>query len=164
MGRGRDKQGKKAGEGSRKRGQARSRRQVKRTRREEKRGARREDKRGRRHGGEEERERDEVASLANTVPRHSPSTSVGQLSILAESPLRKIWWRNSSVSEFRKMLFTSSWLQGGFFDDAAILKGRRKQDTRRFSCSTYSSSASTIRNTRLREGRAGAVSERERYR
>jgi hypothetical protein len=44
-------------------------------------------------------------------------------------PLRKIWWRNSTVSELRKMELTSSCEQGGRFEDAAILNGRRKHDT-----------------------------------
>ena len=48
------------------------------------------------------------------------------------------------------MELISSWEQGGFLEDAAILKGRRKQEIRTSSCSTYSSSASTIRNTRLK--------------
>jgi hypothetical protein len=44
-------------------------------------------------------------------------------------PLRKIWWRKSTVSELRKMELTSSCEQGGRFEDAAILNGRRKHDT-----------------------------------
>lgn len=48
------------------------------------------------------------------------------------------------------MLFTSSWLQGGFFELAAILKGLKKQLTNISICSVYSSSASTIWNTKLK--------------
>ena len=83
------------------------------------------------------------------IPSEVPSTSVGQESILAVRPFRKIWWRKSTVSELRKMELMSSCEQGGAFEEAAILKGRRKQEMRISSCSTYSSSASTIRNTRL---------------
>ena len=48
------------------------------------------------------------------------------------------------------MELMSSWEQGGALEEAAILKGRRKQEMRISSCSTYSSSASTMRNTRLK--------------
>ncbi|MPC55935.1 hypothetical protein E2C01_049884 [Portunus trituberculatus] len=48
------------------------------------------------------------------------------------------------------MLLTSSWVLGGFLLDAAILNGLKKHETSRLSCSTYSSSASTMRNTKLR--------------
>jgi hypothetical protein len=48
------------------------------------------------------------------------------------------------------MEFTSSWEHGGFLELAAILKGLKKQDTKTSSCSMYSSSASTIRNTKLK--------------
>lgn len=58
-----------------------------------------------------------------------------------------------TVSALRKIEFTSSWLQGGFWLLAAILKGRRKQLTISCSCSRYSSSASTIRKTRLQKKR-----------
>lgn len=97
-----------------------------------------------------------------------PKTSVGHDSSRDVSPLRKIWCRKSTVSELRKIELTSSWEHGGRFDDAAILNGRRKHDTstcgcgkgmndeRKFcegkftsSCSRYSSSASTMLNTRL---------------
>lgn len=62
------------------------------------------------------------------------------------------------VSLFRKIELTSSWVQGGFCELAAILIGRRKQEMSRCSCSTYSSSASTIRKTRLRStGEGGGV-------
>lgn len=59
-----------------------------------------------------------------------PSTRVGHDSRRDVRPFKKIWWRKRTVSELRKMEFTSSWLSGGRFDDAAILKGRRKHDTR----------------------------------
>ena len=36
-------------------------------------------------------------------PSDVPSTRVGQESILAVSPFRKIWWRKRTVSELRKM-------------------------------------------------------------
>jgi hypothetical protein len=78
-----------------------------------------------------------------------PRTKVGHDSILAVNPFRKIWWRNMIVSEFKKIELTSSCVQGGFWLEAAILKGLRKQEMRSCSCSMYSSSASTIRNTRL---------------
>lgn len=81
-----------------------------------------------------------------------PNTKVGQLSILEVSPLRNIWWRNNTVSLFRNMEFTSSWEHGGFLELAAILKGRRKQETKTSICSMYSSSDSTIRNTKLKQG------------
>jgi hypothetical protein len=45
----------------------------------------------------------------------------------------------------------SSWVHGGFLLLAAILKGRRKQEIKISSWSTYSSSDSTIRNTKLRK-------------
>ena len=86
-----------------------------------------------------------------TSNRHLPSTRVGQLSIRADRPFRNIWCRNRSVSEFRKIELTSSWLHGGSFEEADILNGLRKPVTKMFSCSTYSSSASTIRNTRLKQ-------------
>ena len=84
-------------------------------------------------------------------PRDVPKTRVGQDSILAVSPLRKIWWRKRTVSELRKIELMSSWVHGGFLLLAAILKGRRKQEIRISSWSTYSSSDSTIRNTKLRK-------------
>ena len=89
--------------------------------------------------------------LCNHVfpPSEVPNTSVGHASILAVRPFMKIWWRNKTVSELRKMELRSSWEQGGFFDDAAILNGLRKHETNTSNCSTYSSSASTIRNTKL---------------
>lgn len=79
----------------------------------------------------------------------SPSTSVGQLSSLEVRPFKKIWCKNKTVSLLRNIELTSSWVQGGFFDDAAILNGRKKQETRTSICSIYSSSASTILKTRL---------------
>jgi len=48
------------------------------------------------------------------------------------------------------MEFTSSWEHGGFLELAAILKGLKKQDTKTSNCSIYSSSDSTIRNTKLK--------------
>ena len=78
-----------------------------------------------------------------------PKTKVGHDSILAVRPFKNIWWRKRTVSAFRKIEFVSSWVQGGFLLLAAILKGRRKQDTRISNCSTYSSSDSTMRNTKL---------------
>ena len=87
--------------------------------------------------------------LIKFPPSEVPSTKVGQASILAVSPFMKIWCRNNTVSELRKMELRSSWEQGGFLEDAAILKGLRKHDTNISNWSTYSSSASTIRNTRL---------------
>ena len=65
------------------------------------------------------------------------------------SPFRKIWWRKRTVSEFRKIEFISSWENGGLFEEAAILNGLKKQEIKISSCSMYSSSASTIRNTKL---------------
>ena len=59
-----------------------------------------------------------------------PKTNVGHDSSLDVNPLRKIWWRNNTVSELRKIELTSSCEHGGRFDDAAILKGRRKQETK----------------------------------
>lgn len=50
---------------------------------------------------------------------------------------------------FKKIELTSSWVIGGFLEDAAILSGRRKQVTRVESCRLYSSSHSTILNTML---------------
>ena len=85
------------------------------------------------------------------IPREVPSTRVGHESILAVRPFRKIWWRKRTVSEFRKMELMSSWEQGGALEEAAILNGRRKQEMSISSCSTYSSSASTMRKTRLRK-------------
>ena len=73
-----------------------------------------------------------------------PKTSVGQFSMRLDKPFKKIWCRNMMVSEFRKIEFTSSCVQGGFCELAAILKGLRKQEINKCSCSTYSSSASTI--------------------
>jgi hypothetical protein len=67
----------------------------------------------------------------------------------AVRPFRKIWCRKRTVSELRKMELMSSWVHGGFLLLAAILKGRRKQEMRISSWSTYSSSDSTIRNTKL---------------
>ena len=84
-------------------------------------------------------------------PKDVPRTRVGQDSIRAVRPLRKIWWRKRTVSELRKIELISSCVQGGFFEEAAILKGLRKQEMMISSCSTYSSSASTIRNTRLKK-------------
>ena len=89
----------------------------------------------------------------NIIPSDVPSTNVGQESILAVRPFRNIWWRNKTVSEFRKMELMSSWEQGGFLDEAAILNGRRKHEIRISNCSTYSSSASTILNTKLKAKR-----------
>jgi len=66
------------------------------------------------------------------------------------SPLRKIWCRKRTVSLFRKIELTSSCEHGGFFELAAMRKGLRKHDTSTSICSMYSSSDSTIRNTRLR--------------
>lgn len=54
-----------------------------------------------------------------------PKTRVGHDSKRDVNPLRKIWWRNRTVSELRKIELTSSWEQGGRFEDAAILKGRK---------------------------------------
>lgn len=59
-----------------------------------------------------------------------PRTSVGHDSRREVKPLRKIWWRNNTVSELRKMELTSSCEHGGRFEDAAILKGRRKHETK----------------------------------
>ena len=84
-----------------------------------------------------------------TLPREVPNTRVGHESMRAVRPLRKIWWRKRTVSELRKMELMSSCEHGGLFEEAAILKGLRKQEMRISSCSTYSSSASTIRNTKL---------------
>ena len=86
-----------------------------------------------------------------------PNTNVGQHSILAVKPLRKIWCKNITVSALRNIEFTSSWLHGGFCELAAILNGRKKQDTISCNCSKYSSSASTIRNTKLCERRKNWV-------
>lgn len=83
------------------------------------------------------------------MEKRSPKTKVGQLSSLDVNPLRKIWCKNSTVSLLRKMELTSSCEQGGFFEEAAILNGLKKQETRTSICSMYSSSASTIRKTRL---------------
>ena len=83
------------------------------------------------------------------IPREVPNTSVGHESMRAVRPLRNIWWRNKTVSELRKMELMSSCEQGGFLELAAILKGRRKHEIKISNCSTYSSSASTIRNTKL---------------
>lgn len=58
-----------------------------------------------------------------------PNTNVGQDSKRDVKPLRKIWWRKSTVSEFKKIELTSSCEQGGRFELAAILNGRRKQAT-----------------------------------
>ena len=91
-----------------------------------------------------------VSRDGSCAPSDVPSTSVGQDSIRAVSPFRKIWWRKRTVSAFRKMELMSSWVQGGLLLLAAILKGRRKQEMRISNCSTYSSSASTMRKTRLR--------------
>lgn len=49
----------------------------------------------------------------------------------------------------RKIELTSSCEQGGRFELAAILNGRKKHATNTSSCSKYSSSASTMLNTRL---------------
>ena len=83
------------------------------------------------------------------IKKAVPKTKVGHDSILAVRPFKNIWWRKRTVSAFRKIEFVSSWVQGGFLLLAAILKGRRKQDTRISNCSTYSSSDSTMRNTKL---------------
>lgn len=83
-------------------------------------------------------------------PNDVPRTRVGQESMRAVRPFRKIWWRKSTVSALRKMELMSSWVHGGFLLLAAILKGLKKQDIKISSCSTYSSSASTIRNTKLK--------------
>lgn len=83
------------------------------------------------------------------MENRSPKTKVGQLSSLDVNPLRKIWCKNSTVSLFKNIELTSSWEHGGFFDEAAILNGLKKQETKTSICSMYSSSASTIRNTRL---------------
>lgn len=45
---------------------------------------------------------------------------------------------------FRKIELTSSWVIGGFFELAAIRRGRRNTVTRALSCLTYSSSHSTM--------------------
>ena len=82
-------------------------------------------------------------------PNDVPKTRVGHDSIRAVRPLRKIWWRNKTVSLLRNIELISSWVQGGFLLLAAILKGLRKHEMRISSCSTYSSSASTMRNTKL---------------
>ena len=46
-------------------------------------------------------------------------------------------------------VFMSSWVQGGFCEQAAIRRGRKKQETTISNCFRYSSSSSTIRNTKL---------------
>ena len=56
------------------------------------------------------------------APRDVPRTRVGQESIRAVSPFRKIWWRKRTVSELRNMELMSSWEQGGLLLLAAILK------------------------------------------
>ena len=83
-------------------------------------------------------------------PRDVPKTRVGQDSMRAVRPFKKIWCKNSTVSLFRKIELMSSCVQGGFLLLAAILKGLRKQEISISNCSTYSSSASTIRNTKLK--------------
>lgn len=79
-----------------------------------------------------------------------PNTKVGQLSILEVNPFKNIWCKNNTVSLLRKIEFTSSCEHGGFFELAAILNGLKKHDTRTSICSIYSSSASTIRKTKLK--------------
>lgn len=59
-----------------------------------------------------------------------PRTSVGHDSSRDVRPFKKIWCRKRTVSELRKIELTSSWLHGGFLDDAAILKGLKKHETR----------------------------------
>ena len=83
-------------------------------------------------------------------PRDVPKTRVGQDSMRAVRPFKKIWCKNSTVSLFRKIELMSSCVQGGFLLLAAILKGLRKHEISISNCSTYSSSASTIRNTKLK--------------
>ena len=83
-------------------------------------------------------------------PRDVPKTRVGQDSMRAVRPFKKIWCKKSTVSLFRKIELMSSCVQGGFLLLAAILKGLRKHEIRISNCSTYSSSASTIRNTKLK--------------
>ena len=83
-------------------------------------------------------------------PRDVPKTRVGQDSMRAVRPFKKIWCKNSTVSLFRKIELMSSCVQGGFLLLAAILKGLRKQEISISNCSKYSSSASTIRNTKLK--------------
>ncbi len=83
-------------------------------------------------------------------PSDVPKTRVGHDSMRAVKPFRKIWCRKRTVSELRNIELMSSWVQGGFLLLAAILKGLRKQEIRISSWSTYSSSDSTIRNTKLK--------------
>lgn len=45
----------------------------------------------------------------SVLPYVLPRTSVGHDSSRDVNPLRKIWWRNNTVSELRKMELTSSW-------------------------------------------------------
>lgn len=63
------------------------------------------------------------------MPAVLPSTNVGHDSSREVRPFRKIWCRNSTVSEFRKIELTSSCEHGGRLELAAILNGRRKHAT-----------------------------------
>ena len=90
-----------------------------------------------------------MLSIGRSMSNKSPRTNVGHDSNLDVRPLKKIWWRNKTVSEFKNIELTSSCEQGGRFELAAILNGRKKQATKTSNCSRYSSSASTMLKTRL---------------
>lgn len=90
-----------------------------------------------------------MLSIGNSMSNRSPSTRVGHDSSRDVKPFKNIWCKKRTVSQFKKIELTSSCEHGGRFELAAILKGRKKHDTRTSSCSMYSSSASTMLNTRL---------------
>lgn len=90
-----------------------------------------------------------MLSIGKSISNKSPKTSVGHDSSRDVKPFKNIWCKKSTVSEFKKIELTSSWDNGGRFELAAILNGRKKQETNTSNCSMYSSSASTMLNTRL---------------
>ena len=91
---------------------------------------------------------DKLRKWKISAPRDVPRTSVGQESILAVSPFRKIWWRKSTVSELRKMELMSSWEHGGLLLLAAIfiknLSIERKYIPRLLWCHSLFLSATTL--------------------
>lgn len=90
-----------------------------------------------------------MLSIGNSISNRSPSTRVGHDSSRDVRPFKNIWCKKRTVSQFKKIELTSSCEHGGRFELAAILKGRKKQETSTSSCSMYSSSASTMLKTRL---------------